>query len=239
MNVNASARRNFKGKIRTNFGCSHFCQDSLANDFDIMKHKVTNLYCGKVVCWFQAMDLYDQDITAHTLRVTALSLELGRLLGLSKDELGYIQYGTLLHDIGKLGIPDTILQKPGKLTAEEFQVVQKHPLYANEWITNNDEYLPAKVIPLYHHEKWNGTGYPYGLKGTDIPLMARIVAIVDVWDAITSDRPYRHAMRKSKALRLIKLEGGKQFDPEIVDAFISLDLGTNRKFSYASALIES
>ena len=238
MNVNAGVRTSYKSKNKSNFGCSHCCQNSFNIEFEQMKHKIANLYCVKVIRWFQAMDLYDQGITAHTLRVTALSLELGRSLGLNKDELGYIQFGTLLHDIGKLGIPDTILQKPGKLTAKEFQVVQKHPIYANDWISNGDDFLPAKVIPLYHHEKWNGTGYPYGLKGTDIPFMARIVAIVDVWDAMTSDRPYRRAMRKSKALRLIKSERGQQFDPDIVDVFLGLDVDKRRNISYANALID-
>ena len=238
MNVNAGIRTIYNGEVRKNFGCSHFYQDSLTLEFEKMKLKVANLYCGKVRAWFQAMDLYDHGITEHTLRVTAISLELGRSMGFSLDELHYIQYGTLLHDIGKLGIPDEILQKPDKLTVEEFQVVKKHPIYANDWISNGDEFLPAKVIPLYHHEKWNGTGYPFGLKGTNIPLFARIVAVVDVWDAITSDRPYRRAMRKSKAMRLIQSEGGKQFDPDVVDAFIKLGVDKNFEISYENVLID-
>lgn len=238
MNVNAGVRAGYQGKITSNIACTHYSKDSLTEDFEMMKHKVIKLYCSKVKHWFQAMDLYDHGITAHTLRVTAISLELGRFLGLSQDELGYIQYGTLLHDIGKLGIPEAILQKPGKLTSKEFQVIKRHPLYANDWISNGDDFLPAKVIPLYHHEKWNGTGYPYGLQGTEIPLIARIVAVVDVWDAITSDRPYRRAMRKSKALRIIKLEGGKLFDPGVVEAFLGLGVEKPRDFSYANVLIE-
>lgn len=238
MNVNTSHQVCYKEKMRANIVRSYFSKDSLTEDYELMKNKVVNMYCGKVKRWFQAMDLYDRGITSHTLRVTAISLELSRLMGLSQGELRYIQYGTLLHDIGKLGIPDEILQKPGKLTVEEFQIVKKHPIYANDWISNGDEFLAAKVIPLYHHEKWNGTGYPFGLKGANIPLFARIVAVVDVWDAITSDRPYRRAMRKSKAMRLIKSEGGKQFDPDVVDAFVKLGFDKNYEISFENVLIE-
>ena len=237
MNINTSLQASFKNYIGPSISSPQFCKDTLTVDFEMMKHKVIKLYCGKVERWFQAMDLYDRGITAHTLRVTALSLELGRLLGLSQDQLVYIQFGTLLHDIGKLGIPDAILQKPGKLTSKEFQVVKMHPLYAHDWISYRDDFSPAKVIPLYHHEKWNGTGYPFGLAGTNIPLLARVVAVVDVWDAITSDRPYRQAMSNSKALRVIKTSAGKQFDPDVVDAFLKLGVDKPRIVPYTEALV--
>lgn len=237
MNVDTNLQVSFKNYIGPSFSYPQYCKDTLTVDFEMMKHKAIKLYSGKVELWFQAMDLYDRGITAHTLRVTALSLELGRLLGLNQEELAYIQYGTLLHDIGKLGIPDAILQKPGKLNAKEFQVVKMHPLYAYDWISDRDDFFPAKVIPLYHHERWNGSGYPYGLAGTDIPMIARVVAVVDVWDALTSDRPYRRAMSNSKALRLIKLEAGKQFDPDVVKAFLKMGVDKPRLIPYASALI--
>jgi HD-GYP domain-containing protein (c-di-GMP phosphodiesterase class II) len=174
--------------------------------------------------WLRALDLYDKGITEHTLRVTSLSLRLAKGLGLSKKELLNIQLGTLLHDIGKLGVPERIMQKPGRLTPYEFQVVQEHPIYALEWLTRHPEYQPAMVIPLYHHEWWDGSGYPFGLAGEEIPLPARIVAVADVWDALTSDRPYRKAMEEQKALAIISGESGTHFDPSIVDAFLEIGL---------------
>ncbi len=196
----------------------------ISYDLRTMKQSFIDDCDGRVERWLRAMDLYDREITTHTLRVTALSLELGRFMGLNNDELVYLQYGTLLHDIGKLGIPNTIIHKPSKLSAYEYRVVQQHPLYANDWIAKTRDYQPAKVIPLFHHEKWDGSGYPYGLKGEEIPLLARIVAVVDVWDAITSDRPYRKAMSNNRAVNLIKSEAGHHFDPAAVDAFFQLGL---------------
>jgi HD-GYP domain-containing protein (c-di-GMP phosphodiesterase class II) len=175
------------------------------------------------------MDLYDREITEHTLRVTALSLKLGQGMNFSASQLEFIQYGTLLHDIGKLGIPERIMQKPGKLTPFEYQVVQQHPIYAHEWLVNRPEYEPAKVIPLYHHERWDGTGYPYGLKGKEIPFLARVVAVCDVWDAITSDRPYRKAISKDQAITLMQSKSGRHFDPDVLDMFMFLGLHENRK----------
>ena len=192
--------------------------------FDEMKQELLIVYDKKVERWLQAMDLYDKEITEHTLRVTALSLLLAQGLGFSKAELAYIQYGTLLHDIGKLGIPEKIMRKPGKLTPYEYQIVKQHPVYAHEWLLSQKDFQPAKVIPLFHHERWDGGGYPYGLKGKEIPIFARLVAVVDVWDAITSDRPYRKAMGEREALDLIISQSGKQFDPEIVETFLSLKI---------------
>jgi len=203
----------------------------ISYDLQSMKQIFISAYNGKVHRWLDAMDLYDQEITAHTLRVTALSLELGRFMGLSNDELTYIQYGTLLHDIGKLGIPNSIIHKPCKLSAYEYRIVQQHPVYANEWLTKGKDYEPAKVIPLYHHEKWNGMGYPYGLKGNEIPFLARLVAVVDVWDAVTSDRPYRMAMSNARAAELIRSEAGNHFDPEIVDAFLQMGVHMAQRLS--------
>lgn len=212
-------------------------QFNLVMDFEEMKSHLISVYDGRIKRWLQAMDNYDRGIIGHTFRVTAISLELGRILGLKKEQLLYIQYGTLLHDIGKLGIPDSIIQKPGKLTPEEFKVVQKHPLYAYEWLSSRNEFQPAKVIPLFHHERWDGTGYPRRLKGKEIPLLARVVAIVDVWDALTSDRPYRCAMSNKQAFRLIQSETGAHFDPDIVNAFMELGQMGSRNLPFSHALI--
>lgn len=197
---------------------------NLICDFKQMKRDLLLAYDKKVERWLQAMDLYDKEITEHTLRVTALSLELAQGLGFSQRELIYIQYGTLLHDIGKLGIPEKIMRKPGKLTPYEYQIVKQHPVYAYNWLLSQKEFQPAKVIPLFHHERWDGGGYPYGLKGKEIPILARVVTVIDVWDAITSDRPYRKAMKDEEALDLITSQSGKQFDADIVDAFLNLGI---------------
>ncbi len=206
-------------------------------DFGKETYNPFSVYDKTIERWLLAIDMFDQDMTAHTLRVTAISLELARLLGLNNHQMACIQYGTLLHDIGKMGIPGSIIQKPGKLTETEYQIVQRHPRYAYEWISKQNYDQETKDIPLYHHERWDGKGYPSQLKGEDIPFLARVVAVVDVWDAVTSDRPYRCAMSQNQAIEIIKSESGKQFDPDIVIAFIGLGLHANRIINYAEALI--
>jgi HD-GYP domain-containing protein (c-di-GMP phosphodiesterase class II) len=134
----------------------------------------------------------------------------------------HIRRGALLHDIGKLGVPDNILLKPGSLTDEEWVIMKKHPTLAYELLSPIDYLYPALDIPYCHHEKWDGTGYPRGLQAEQIPLAARIFALVDVWDALCSDRPYRPAWAKDKALEYIRSQSGKHFDPQIVEAFFAL-----------------
>lgn len=206
------------------FSRDHSDQLKLISNIQKVKNDLL-LFGGRAADhWLRALDLYDKDITEHTLRVTSLSLRIAQGLGLSKRELLNIQLGTLLHDIGKLGVPEKIMQKPGRLTPYEFQIVQEHPLYALEWLVKHPEYKPAMVIPLYHHEWWDGSGYPFGLTGEEIPLEARIVAVADVWDALTSDRPYRKAMEESRALSIITSESGTHFDPMVVEVFLSSGL---------------
>jgi len=132
----------------------------------------------------------------------------------------HIKRGALLHDIGKIGVADKILRKRGKLTQKEMQAVRQHPQLAYDMLSSIDYLRPALVIPYSHHEKWDGTGYPRGLKGTQIPLVARIFAVVDVYDALTSDRPYRKAWPKEKALKYIREQSGKHFDPIVVNKFM-------------------
>lgn len=202
-----------------------------------MKKRILKVYDQEVKHWLDAMDLYDQEITAHTLRVTALSIQLGRVLGLKDEDLKQIQYGTLMHDIGKLGVPDSIIRKPGRLSEDEYRVVQMHPLYAHEWIKKCMHEKTAQDIPLFHHERWDGNGYPYHLKGDEIPLLARVVAVVDVWDAITSDRPYRLAMSRDQAVEHLKAETGKHFEPEIVRAFLGTGIQEKQAIDYTAMLI--
>ncbi len=172
--------------------------------------------------WVRALDLRDQGTEGHTQRVTELTLKLARRLGVSEGELVHLRRGALLHDIGKMAIPDRILLKPGKLTDEEWALMKRHPVYAYEWLKHIEFLRPALEIPYSHHERWDGTGYPRGLKGEAIPLAARIFAVVDAWDAMTSDRPYRKALSREQAVEELKRGAGTQFDPRIVEAFLQM-----------------
>ncbi len=167
----------------------------------------------------RALDLRDKETEGHTRRVTEMTLRVARSLGISDAELVNIRRGSLLHDIGKIGIPDNILLKPDTLTSEEKEIMRKHPMFAYEMLSPIAFLRPALDIPYCHHEKWDGTGYPRGLKGEQIPLSARIFAIVDVWDALRSDRPYRKAWQEEKIMKYLKGETGKHFDPKVAGVF--------------------
>jgi len=184
--------------------------------------QLLSAYDATIEGWSRALDLRDKETEGHTQRVTILTEKLARLAGMSNDELINIRRGSLLHDIGKLGVPDSILHKPDKLTDEEWVIMRKHPQYAYEMIQPIEYLRPAWDIPYCHHEKWDGSGYPRGLKGEEIPLSARIFAIIDVWDAVTSDRPYRPAWDNQKALEYIREQKGKHFDPHVVELFYTM-----------------
>jgi len=169
--------------------------------------------------WSRAMDLRDQETEGHSLRVTQLTLKLASSLGVGAEEMAHIRRGALLHDIGKIGVPDSILRKPGALTPEEWEIMRKHPQYAYDMLAPILYLKKAIDIPYCHHEKWDSTGYPRGLRGEQIPQAARIFAVVDVWDALTSDRPYRKAWAEEKALKYIREQSGTHFDPRVVEAF--------------------
>jgi PAS domain S-box-containing protein len=172
--------------------------------------------------WSKALDLRDKETEGHSLRVTEMTIRLARAMGLSNEELASIRQGALLHDVGKLGIPDNILLKEGQLTDEERVIMCKHPTYAYEWLSTIAYLRPALDIPYCHHEKWDGSGYPRGLQGDAIPLAARLFAVVDVYDALTSDRPYRQAWAKEKVLEYINDQKGKHFDPQVVEIFMQM-----------------
>jgi len=172
--------------------------------------------------WSRAMDLRDKETEGHSQRVTELTLKLASAFGIPKQDLVHVRRGALLHDMGKLGIPDSILLKAGKLNDEEWEFMRQHPQLAYNMLYPIEYLRPAMDIPFCHHEKWDGTGYPRGLQGEQIPLAARLFAIVDVWDALTSDRPYRKAWEREKVLTYIKEESGKHFDPNVVEAFLQL-----------------
>lgn len=172
--------------------------------------------------WSTALDLRDRETEGHTVRVTALAVRLARELGLNDSELVHIHRGGLLHDIGKMGIPDQILLKTGPLTEDEWAIMRMHPIYAYEMLSPIAYLRPALDIPHCHHERWDGTGYPRGLKGEQIPLAARIFAVADVWDALTMDRPYRKAWPEEKALQYIRVLAGSAFDPHVVQTFVEM-----------------
>jgi putative two-component system response regulator len=181
--------------------------------------QLLSAYDATIEGWSRALDLRDKETEGHTQRVTILTEKLAKLAGIGDDDLVNIRRGSLLHDIGKLGVPDSILHKPDKLTDEEWGIMRQHPRYAYNMIEPIEYLRPALDIPYCHHEKWDGSGYPRGLKGEEIPLAARIFAIVDVWDAVTSDRPYRQAWDNQKALEYIGEQRGKHFDPYVVELF--------------------
>jgi putative nucleotidyltransferase with HDIG domain len=171
--------------------------------------------------WVKVLELRNIEIEGHSQRVTDLALRLAGAMGIDGDDLDHFRRGALLHDIGKMAIPDHILLKAGSLTDEEWETMHQHPIYAVEMLHDIPFLHPALDIPRCHHEKWDGSGYPYGLKGEEIPLAARIFAVVDVWDALRSDRPYRPAIPVEEAWKIIQQESGTHFDPRIVEAFLS------------------
>jgi len=170
-----------------------------------------------------ALDLRDQESKGHSMRVTEMTVEMAKVLNVDEKELKHIRRGALLHDIGNLYVPESILYKQGELTVEEWVKIHMHPFHAFEML-GPIGYLKSVVnIPYCHHEKWNGDGYPRSLKGEEIPQAARIFAVIDVYDALTSDRPYRKAWSNNKALEHIRSERGKHFDPQVVDAFLEME----------------
>ncbi|MDR7596221.1 MAG: PAS domain S-box protein [Armatimonadota bacterium] len=170
--------------------------------------------------WSRALDLRDRETEGHTQRVADLTVRLARAMGVPESAIVHVRRGALLHDVGKLGIPDAILLKPGPLTEEEWDIMRRHPEYAYRWLSSIEFLRPALDIPYCHHERWDGKGYPRGLRGEEIPLAARIFAVVDVFDALTSDRPYRKAWSREEALRYIREQAGSQFDPRVVEVFL-------------------
>ncbi|NPV27054.1 MAG: GAF domain-containing protein [Firmicutes bacterium] len=184
--------------------------------------EIIQAYDATIEALSYALDLKDKETEGHSRRVTQLTLRIAREMGIKDEELLHIRRGALLHDIGKMGIPDSILLKAGKLTDEEWEIMQKHPMYAYQMLSRIEYLRPALDIPYCHHEKWDGTGYPRGLKGEEIPLAARIFAVVDVFDALTNDRPYRKAWPKEKVLAELHEQSGKHFDSRVIEVFLSL-----------------
>lgn len=180
------------------------------------------IYEATIHGWLRVLEMKDSETEGHSERVTSMTLRLARHLGMGEEELIAVRWGALLHDIGKIGVPDSILQKPGALTPEEWDVMRLHPVYAYEMLSPIPFLQPTLAIPYCHHERWDGGGYPRGLHGEETPFMARLFSVIDVWDALCSDRPYRKAWEQEKALEHIRANSGTQFDPAIVEAFDAL-----------------
>lgn len=176
-------------------------------------------YDSNIEGWSRALDYRDKETEGHSARVTQIVVELARRDGMEEEMLRYVRWGALLHDIGKMGVPDHILLKPGKLTNEEWDIMKRHPVIARDLLRPIKHLEQAIDIPYCHHEKWDGSGYPRGIKGEDIPRAARLFAVVDIWDALRSDRPYRAGWSEKDVLEYLQQIAGSHLDPEIVNLF--------------------
>jgi HD-GYP domain-containing protein (c-di-GMP phosphodiesterase class II) len=183
---------------------------------------LSQAYDATLKGWSRVLDMRDHVTDEHTHRVADMTVSLALRMGLSESELAHIRRGALMHDIGKMAIPDTILQKPDALTAEEQAIMRTHPEKAYQILSQIDYLIPALEIPYCHHEHWDGTGYPRGLKGDEIPFAAQLFSVVDVYDALTTDRPYRKAWDKERAMMYIQEQSGKYFSPQAVKAFFEM-----------------
>lgn len=194
----------------------------LLSDLRASRDELYNAYETTLEGWSKALELRDYETEGHTQRVMDMTMKLAKSYGITDPELLRIRYGTLLHDIGKIGIPDAILFKPGPLNEEEWEVMRRHPVYAQRILAHIPYLQDALDIPYSHHEKWDGTGYPRGLKGEEIPLSARLFAVVDVWDGLRSNRHYRSGWPESEVIRYIQDQSGHHFDPHVVEVFLDL-----------------
>lgn len=184
--------------------------------------ELQNSYEETLKGWVRALDARDSETELHSKRVMLLTTAIARQVGITDDDLENIRRGALLHDIGKIGVPDHILLKTGTLTDNEWVIMRTHPQRAYDMLEPIKYLAKSLDIPYCHHEKWDGTGYPRQLKGDAIPLAARIFAVVDVWDALLSDRPYRKAWTREKTMEYIRTNSGTHFDPEVADAFLKM-----------------
>lgn len=194
----------------------------LFEDMQISHEELITAYDATITGWSNALDLRDKETEGHAQRVTKLTLYLAKALNISREEQIHYRRGALLHDIGKIGVPDAILLKPGKLSDDEWATMKKHPEYAFQLLSPIGYLKNAIEIPYCHHEKWDGSGYPRGLVGEQIPVSARIFAVVDVWDALSSDRPYRPKWKEDDIFSYLHEQKGKHFEPRIVDLFLQM-----------------
>lgn len=194
------------------------------NRISKLHEELQQAYDSTIEGWGRALELRDKETEGHTKRVCAMTMTLASRFAFTAEELRYIKFGALLHDIGKMGVPDRILLNDGVLSSEEKAVMRRHPDYAREMLTGIEFLKPALAIPYSHHEYWDGSGYPQGLKGEAIPLAARIFAVADVWDALSNQRRYHEAWTADRVCDHIRCGAGSHFDPEVVAKFLELDL---------------
>jgi diguanylate cyclase (GGDEF)-like protein/PAS domain S-box-containing protein/putative nucleotidyltransferase with HDIG domain len=197
-------------------------QDTLVSASEPIREAMTNAYDATILSWSRLLPMKDKETEGHSKRVTEMMVRLAHSIGMNEEEALYARWGALLHDVGKMSIPDSILHKPGPLTAAEWVIMRQHITVAYEMLSPISFLRPALDIPLYHHEKWDGTGYPRGLKGQEIPLPARLFAVIDVYDALTNDRPYREAWSQEKTLAHLQSLSGTHFDPRAVNLFLAM-----------------
>ncbi|KPL72365.1 phosphohydrolase [Bellilinea caldifistulae] len=196
----------------------------MIQDIQRAYQELQQAYRATIEGWSATLELRDKETQGHSERMLELSERLGRRMGLNEKQLEDLRYGVLLHDIGKMAVPDAILNKPGPLNDEEWDIMRQHPQFAYNLLSKIPFLKGAMDVIYCHHERWDGSGYPRGLKGEQIPLYARIFAIVDVWDALTNDRPYRQAWSVEKALAYLQEQAGILFDPQVVENFVALIL---------------
>lgn len=194
---------------------------SLIKELRKANEDLVQAYISTLEGWAHALELRDYETEGHSRRVVEMTKKMGKWMGIEEEDLQYYCYGALLHDIGKMGIPDSILKKPANLDEEEWEIMKRHPIFALDMLLPIKYLAKSLEIPYYHHEKWDGSGYPEGLKGEEIPLSARIFSIIDVYDALNSKRPYHKAQSKESIIQYLRDQSGKQFDPKIVEVFLS------------------
>lgn len=187
-----------------------------------LNDELLEAYDATLEGWVRALDLRDKETEGHTRRVTDMTVRLARAMGVGQEQTVHIRRGALLHDMGKIGVADSILLKEGPLTDDEWEIMRKHPTFAYEMLAPISFLQPALDVPHYHHERWDGSGYPEGIKGKEIPQAARIFAVVDVWDALRSDRPYRKGWPDERVRDYVAERAGTDFDPDVVAAFLQL-----------------
>lgn len=218
-------------KTLRNFRTSISQYKTEARNRQLAEEELARAYEDTLEGWARALEMYDKETEGHSRRVVDLSVALAEKLDICNEEPCFIRYGALLHDIGKMGIPNEILHKRGPLTDEERDILCQHPILAYDVLKDIEYLQPALAIPCYHHENWDGTGYPDGLKGEEIPMPARLFTVIDHWDALLSDRPYRKAWPQEKVVAYLKEESGRIFDPHVVEIFLRDVIGIDAERS--------
>jgi putative nucleotidyltransferase with HDIG domain len=210
-------------------------KERLIEQVNQKNQELLDAYNRTIAGWSLMLEKRNREVKDHSRRVTELTVQLAEYMGIQEPDLSHIRRGAMLHDIGKMAIEDAVIQKNGDLTEEDRAIIRRHPLFGFEMLSEIEYLRPALDILLCHHEKWNGEGYPFGLAGEQIPLFARIFSVVDVYDALTSQRTYRSAITQEQAAEYLREESGQHFDPRIVETFLEMLERENEKQGIGSA----